>query len=121
IVDENIQDLASNFTRFYAITRVPVSGPTGRDKTALVFSIRDHVGALRDVADVFARRAINMSSIQSRPSRRRAWDYVFFVELAGHEQDPVIAEALSELQRHCAFLKVLGSWPVEEVAPALSG
>ncbi|MEA2639020.1 MAG: chorismate mutase / prephenate dehydratase [Chloroflexota bacterium] len=113
IVGRDIQDLASNWTRFYVIARSCDSKPTGRDKTAIAFTIRDHVGALRDVADVFARRSINMSSIHSRPSRRRAWDYVFFVEFAGHEADAVVDEALEELRRQCAFVKVLGSWPVE--------
>lgn len=113
IVEEDVEDLASNFTRFYVIALAGASGPTGRDKTAVVFSIRDRVGALRDVADVFSRRGINMSSIQSRPSRRRAWDYLFFVEFAGHEQDALVRAALDDLLAQCAFLKVLGSWPVE--------
>ncbi len=113
VIARDIQDLSSNYTRFYVIGQPEQSVPTGRDKTAVAFSIRDHVGALRDAADVFARRSINLSSIQSRPSRRRAWDYVFFVELAGHEVDLILAEALVELNRQCAFVKVLGSWPDE--------
>lgn len=113
IVERDIQDLSSNYTRFYVIAPTAVSEPTGRDKTAVVFSIRDRVGALRDAADVFAQRGINMSSIQSRPSRRRAWDYVFFVEIAGHERDPQVREALEELTGQCGFVKALGSWPVE--------
>ena len=113
ILHEDIGDLSANYTSFYVIGPAEPSTPTGRDKTAAVFSIHDKVGALRDVADVFARRGINMSSIQSRPSRRRAWDYVFFVEFAGHEGDALVREALEELTGHCAFLKVLGSWPIE--------
>jgi chorismate mutase/prephenate dehydratase len=113
IVERDIQDLASNYTRFYVIAPTMTSGPTGRDKTAIVFSIRDRVGALRDMADVFAARGINMSSIQSRPSRRRAWDYVFFVEIAGHEADPAVREAMEDLVPHTGFVKVLGSWPAE--------
>jgi chorismate mutase/prephenate dehydratase len=113
ILQEDIGDLSANYTRFYVIGPAEASAPTGRDKTAAVFTIHDKVGALRDVADVFARRGINMSSIQSRPSRRRAWDYVFFVEFAGHERDALVREALDELTAQCAFLKVLGSWPVD--------
>lgn len=113
IVDHDIQDLASNYTRFYVIGPWVTGEPTGRDKTAVVFSIRDRVGALRDAADVFARRGINLSSIQSRPSRERAWNYVFFLELAGHERDAILTEALEELRAQCVFVKVLGSWPVE--------
>jgi chorismate mutase/prephenate dehydratase len=113
VVARDIQDLSSNYTRFYVIGQPTVTVPTGRDRTAVAFSIRDHIGALRDAADVFARRTINLSSIQSRPSRRRAWDYVFFVELAGHEADLEVREALAELNQQCAFVKVLGSWPDE--------
>ncbi len=116
IVARDIQDLSNNYTRFYVIGPAAPSVPTGRDKTAVIFSIRDHVGALRDAADLFARRNINLSSIQSRPSRRKAWDYVFFVELTGHEADPVVREALEELNHQCAFVKVLGSWPDERSA-----
>ena len=116
VVDQDIQDLASNYTRFYVIAAAAAGEPSGRDKTAIVFSIRDRVGALRDAADVFARRGINMSSIQSRPSRQRAWNYVFFIELAGHEGDGVLTEALEELRSQCVFLRVLGSWPVEPSA-----
>ncbi len=113
IVARDLQDLSSNYTRFYVIGLPAVTNPTERDKTAIAFSIRDHIGALRDAADVFARRSINLSSIQSRPSRRRAWDYVFFVEFTGHEADPHVREALAELNQQCAFVKVLGSWPDE--------
>ncbi|MBM2809696.1 MAG: pheA [Chloroflexi bacterium] len=116
IVDQDIQDLASNYTRFYVIGASAASGPTGRDKTAVVFSVRDRVGALRDAAGVFAARNLNMSSIQSRPSRRKAWDYVFFVEFIGHEQDSVVGEALEELSSQCAFVKVLGSWPTDSAS-----
>ncbi|MPZ13505.1 MAG: prephenate dehydratase, partial [Chloroflexi bacterium] len=112
IVARDIQDAASNYTRFYVVAADARNQPTGRDKTAILFSIRDHVGALRDVADVFARHHINMNAIQSRPSRRRAWDYVFFVELGGHESDQPVRDALGELDSHCLFVKVLGSWPL---------
>ena len=116
VIARDIQDLASNYTRFYVIANGVTSEPTGRDKTAIIFSIRDRVGALRDAADVFARRKLNMASIQSRPSRRRAWDYVFFVEFEGHEREAVVREALDELQAQCSFVKVLGSWPIEQAS-----
>ena len=116
ILAPDIQDLASNFTRFYVIAVKGGGAPTGRDKTAIVFSVHDRVGALHDVTGVFARRGINMSSILSRPSRRRAWDYVFFAELSGHEQDPSLREGLGELAQHTGFVRVIGSWPAEEPA-----
>jgi chorismate mutase/prephenate dehydratase len=112
ILAENIHDLPGNVTRFLVLARAPSEGATGHDKTAVVFSIRDRIGALRDLADAFATNEVNLSSIQSRPSRRRAWDYVFFVELDGHLSEVRVRRALRKAQEHTVFLKVLGSWPV---------
>ncbi len=120
IITHDIQDLASNFTRFYVIASGVTSEPTGRDKTAIIFSIRDRIGALRDAADVFARRSLNMASIQSRPSRRKAWEYLFFIEFEGHERDLLVREALDELTAECSFVKAIGSWPVDEKSPVHS-
>ncbi|MSQ22987.1 MAG: prephenate dehydratase [Chloroflexi bacterium] len=114
VIDAEIQDLSANYTRFYVIALAAANRPTGSDKTAIAFSIRDKVGALRDVADVFARRGISMSSIQSRPSRRRVWDYIFFVELRGHAAEPNVRDGLAELEGQCVFVKTLGSWPVDD-------
>src|SRR5579864_8381913 len=112
VLADNIQDIAGNVTRFLVIARSASEAPTGRDKTAVVFSIRDRIGALRDLADAFARDEVNLSSIQSRPSKRRAWDYVFFVELDGHIAEARVRSALRKAEEHTVFLKVLGSWPV---------
>ncbi|MBI4493359.1 MAG: prephenate dehydratase [Chloroflexi bacterium] len=113
VVEAGIQDLAHNSTRFFVVSRAAEGRPTGRDKTAILFSVKDRVGALRDVVEVFASAAINLSSIQSRPSRRRAWDYVFFAELEGHGAEERVRTALAQVEQHAVFLKVLGSWPVE--------
>jgi chorismate mutase/prephenate dehydratase len=112
VLADNIQDIAGNVTRFLVIARAASEAPTGRDKTAVVFSIRDRIGALRDLADAFSREEVNLSSIQSRPSKRRAWDYVFFVELDGHVSEVRVRQALRKAEEHTVFLKVLGSWPV---------
>ncbi len=112
ILADNIQDIAGNVTRFLVIARTASESATGRDKTAVVFSIRDRIGALRDLADGFAANEVNLSSIQSRPSKRRAWDYVFFVELDGHISEERVRRALRKAEEHTVFLKVLGSWPV---------
>ena len=112
VLAENIQDLSSNYTRFFIIGDKPSQQPSGRDKTAICFSIRDRVGALRDVVQIFAEANLNLSSIHSRPSKRRAWDYLFFVEVDGHAADPRVAAALREVEQHCVFLKVLGAWPL---------
>jgi chorismate mutase/prephenate dehydratase len=79
----------------------------------VVFSIKDRVGALREVIQIFADAQINLSAIQSRPSRRKAWDYVFFIELSGHAAEPRVQDALRAAEQHTVFLKVLGAWPVE--------
>ena len=90
--------------------------PTGNDKTAIVFSIHDRVGTLRNVANVFAERDISLSSIQSRPAKHTGWsatwDYVFFFELRGHASEPALQEALHALEEYTVFVKVLGSWPL---------
>ena len=112
VLADNIQDIAGNVTRFLVLARSASEGATGHDKTAVVFSIRDRVGALRDLAEAFATNAVNLSSIQSRPSKRRAWDYVFFIEMDGHVSEAAVQRALGKAQEHTVFLKVLGSWPV---------
>ena len=112
VLAENIQDVPGNMTRFLVLAQTPSETATGHDKSAVVFSIRDRVGALRDLADAFASNEVNLSSIQSRPSKRRAWDYVFFVELEGHISELRVRRALRKAEEHTVFLKVLGSWPV---------
>ncbi len=112
VLADNIQDIAGNVTRFLVIARTASEVATGHDKTAVVFSIRDRVGALRDLAEAFSSNEVNLSSIQSRPSKRRAWDYVFFVELDGHISEVGVRRALRKAEEHTVFLKVLGSWPV---------
>jgi chorismate mutase / prephenate dehydratase len=112
VLAEAVQDLPANVTRFLVLGARASEAPTGRDKTAVVFSIRDRVGTLRNLTDAFASNDVNLSSIQSRPSRRRAWDYVFFVELAGHISELRVRRALRKAEEYTVFLKVFGSWPV---------
>jgi chorismate mutase / prephenate dehydratase len=112
VLAANIQDVSHNYTRFWVIGPRMSERPTGRDKTALVFSIRDRVGALRDVVQVFADAGINLSAIQSRPSKSKAWDYVFFFELDAHAAEPHVQTALRTVEQHTVFLKVLGAWPL---------
>jgi chorismate mutase/prephenate dehydratase len=110
----NIQDQADNTTRFLLLGHEPAP-PSGQDRTALLISVRDRAGALYDVLGVFARRKINLSRIESRPSRRQPWEYVFFIDLAGHPETPNTAAALDELRPSCTLVKVLGAWPVAPV------
>jgi chorismate mutase/prephenate dehydratase len=108
-----IQDQAHNTTRFLLIGE-KIGQPSGRDKTSILFSVRDRVGALHDVLAVFARRGINLTRIESRPSRRQPWEYVFFVDFAGHPEEPNAAAALEEMREACTTIKVLGAFPAEQ-------
>ena len=110
ILERSIEDEPDNTTRFLVVGRNAV-GRTGGDKTSLLLAVRNFPGALYRVLEPFARHGISMSKIESRPSRRVAWDYVFFVDVEGHRDDPPVAEALAELEQHVTMLKILGSYP----------
>lgn len=107
---DRIEDLAHNVTRFLVIGRQAV-GPTGRDKTSVLFSIKDEVGALHRIIEPFATARLNLTKIESRPTRRRPWEYVFFVDFEGHPANAAVQEVMGALRQRCLFLKVLGSYP----------
>ncbi len=112
ILKRNIQDNnAHNITRFLVLSRAD-AGPTGRDRTSLVFSIKDKVGALHAMLTPFYKNKINLTKIESRPSKKKAWDYYFFVDCEGHQKDKAVARALGQLEGMCKFMKILGSYPV---------
>ncbi len=115
VVQRNIQDITANRTRFYVIARQP-SPRTGHDRTALLVAIRDRVGALHDLLGIIRSHDINLSFIQSRPSRTKPGDYLFFLELGGHPADANVAEALGELGQTSVLARVLGAWPVDHSA-----
>ena len=110
VLKRNIEDLAQNVTRFLILGRQQPA-PTGRDKTSVLLTTRDKPGVLYQVLGAFAERGLNMTKIESRPSRRRPWEYVFFVDIDGHDQDPIVREALAVVREQCEALKVLGSYP----------
>ncbi len=110
IICENIEDIANNVTRFLIISREDAK-PTGEDKTSMLFSTAHKAGALVDVLDVFKRYRINMTNIESRPSRKREREYYFFVDFLGHRTDKHIQEGLEEARKHCLQLSILGSFP----------
>ncbi|MHB8381817.1 MAG: prephenate dehydratase [Candidatus Binataceae bacterium] len=109
-IAENIQDLATNTTRFLVMGPRAVER-TGADKTTVLFAVADKVGALFRSISLFARNSINISKIESRPLRSRPWEYIFFVDLTGHCEDPSLKRALKALEREALFSKVLGSYP----------
>jgi chorismate mutase / prephenate dehydratase len=112
VLARGIQDQAHNATRFLLLGK-QIGARSGNDKTSVLFSVRDRAGALFEVLSVFARRGINLTRIESRPSKRQPWEYVFFVDLVGHPDDQGVTEALDEMQDACTMVKVLGAWPTE--------
>jgi chorismate mutase/prephenate dehydratase len=110
ILESSVQDSPNNTTRFLVISRQECP-PTGDDKTSLMFCVQDKPGALLHALEPFERLKINLSKIESRPSKRKAWEYYFFVDLAGHHRDATVKKALDQLSAHCSFVKILGSYP----------
>lgn len=112
-VEHSIEDFKDNYTRFLVISREP-SKRTGRDKTSIMFSTKDKPGALFYILEPFKHAKINLTKIESRPSKRKAWEYIFFVDLEGHMNDKKVKKALEMVRDHCLYLKILGSYPSGE-------
>ena len=110
IVCENIEDIANNVTRFLIIGREDAQ-PTDEDKTAILFCTAHKAGALADVLDVFKRHGINLTNIESRPSRKKEWEYYFFMDFLGHRTEERVQAGLEEAGKHCRQLLILGSFP----------
>ncbi|MCB1141229.1 MAG: prephenate dehydratase [Leptospiraceae bacterium] len=113
VVRENIEDLPNNSTRFLIIGKSQCQ-PTGRDKTSMVFTVSDSPGSLFNALKPFYERKINLSKIESRPTRRNPWQYNFFIDFLGHEKDPEIIEILDDLKKSATFLRILGSYPAAD-------
>lgn len=110
IICENIEDIANNVTRFLVLS-LEDSKPTGEDKTAILFSTAHKAGALVNVLDVFKQHGINLTNIESRPSKKKQWEYYFFVDFLGHRTEKRIQDGLKEAGKHCLQLSTLGSFP----------
>ena len=110
VLARNVQDARTNATRFIVLGR-SWAGPTGKDKTSVVFSFKDRPGGLRDALSAFAEEGIDLRRIESRPSRRRAWTYVFFADFEGHPEDEKVRRALAKLDEHTTYLTLIGAYP----------
>lgn len=110
VIKSRIEDNLNNFTRFLVLSQKPPQR-TGKDKTSLMLSIKDKVGALYDLLRPFASHGLSMTKIESRPSRRKAWEYIFFVDVEGHIEEERVKKAVEEITGRCLFMKVLGSYP----------
>jgi chorismate mutase / prephenate dehydratase len=110
MICENIEDISNNVTRFLVISKTDAR-PTGEDKTAAVFSTAHKAGALAEVLAAFKDCGINLTNIESRPSRKREREYYFFVDFVGHRSDANVIKAIEMAKQHCLQLSVLGSFP----------
>lgn len=111
ILAKNIQDLEDNYTKFIVIGKHSIAKPSGKDKTSILFSLKDRVGILHDALASFKKYNINLTKIESRPSKQRPWEYVFFVDFIGHINNKNVKKAIEELEKLCANYKFLGSYP----------
>ncbi|MGD2174460.1 MAG: prephenate dehydratase [Candidatus Brocadiaceae bacterium] len=110
VLADRIEDYSHNVTRFFVVG-ASSSGPTGDDKTAILCSVRDEVGALHDLLAPFKEHSINMTKIESFPSPNAAWQYYFFIDFLGHPDDPGTQRALEQMEAQCLTFKVLGAFP----------
>jgi len=110
ILQKGIQDSRENFTRFFVIGKL-LTKPSGKDKTSLIFTVKDKVGALYHILRIFNKNNVNLTGIESRPTKKKVWEYIFFVDFRGHIEDKNIASMIESLKRECIFVKVLGSYP----------
>jgi chorismate mutase/prephenate dehydratase len=110
ILRRRIEDNPSNSTRFLVIGR-RAAPATGRDKTSILFSMKNEPGVLVSILEPFAARRLNLTKIESRPTKRRPWEYVNFVDFEGHRETEVVRDVLTEIKERCELLKVLGSYP----------
>ncbi len=114
VCHKNIEDLADNTTRFMVIGDMEVA-PSGNDKTSLLLSAHNKPGSLLALLKPLASHNISMNKIESRPSPNRMWEYVFFIDIDGHQQDAEVALALEELKQQAALFRILGSYPKVEL------
>lgn len=110
VVEKNIEDEPDNTTRFLIVGK-QAPGVTSDDKTTLILSTQNRPGALHDLLAVLAKAGISMSKIESRPSRRMLWDYLFYIDIDGHQEDPLVSASLAKLRDQSSTLKILGSYP----------
>jgi chorismate mutase/prephenate dehydratase len=110
ILAKDIADNKENYTRFFVISKED-SPPTGKDKTSIIFSAKHEPGSLYHALGEFAKRNINLTRIESRPTKKTLWEYNFYLDFEGHWSEPKCTEALKALQKYVTFIKILGSYP----------
>lgn len=110
ILSKSIEDSKDNWTRFFVLGH-DISGKTGNDKTSIIFTIKDKVNTLYNILSEFSKSNINLTKIESRPTKKKVWQYIFFIDFEGHIRDKKILNTIEKIKEHCIFLKILGSYP----------
>jgi prephenate dehydratase len=111
IIEERISNNLSNYTRFLVLSNKSTN-ETGKDKTSIIFSIKHQSGALYEIIKKFYEKNVNLTKIESRPKKETSWEYNFYVDFEGHQNNSKISELLDELKVETLFMKILGSYPV---------
>ena len=110
ILEEGIEDKKNNYTRFLVLSKAHAPKPTGHDGTSIIFSVRHIPGALYSILEEFAKRRINLTKIESRPTKEVPWEYNFYVDFEGHSHDKEVKELIRALEKKTLFIKILGSY-----------
>ena len=118
ILEEGIEDRKNNFTRFLVLSKIETQ-PTGHDKTSIIFSVKHIPGALFIIIKEFAIRNINLTRIESRPTKETPWEYNFYLDFEGHIDDETIQEVLKSIKSKTTFVRILGSYKGAEIRPSI--
>ena len=110
IIESKIEDHSNNFTRFLVIGKKEAK-KSGKDKTSIMFAVNDQPGVLYTMLKPFASRKINLTKIESRPLKKKAWEYIFFLDIDGHVSNKNVKDAIKEFEKNCSYIKILGSYP----------
>ena len=114
IIKEGVEDNANNYTRFLVFSKEN-NDKTDNSKTSIIFSVKHEAGALYQIINEFYQKKINLTKIESRPNKNTAWEYNFYVDFEGQQDDPSIKDVLEKLRNHSTFLKILGSYPIAKL------
>jgi len=114
VIQEGIEDNANNYTRFLIFSKEK-SDKTDNSKTSIIFSVKHESGALYQIINEFYQQKINLTKIESRPNKNTAWEYNFYVDFEGHQDDSAIKDVLQKLSDNTTFLKILGSYPIAKL------
>ena len=111
VLESDVQDISGNTTRFLVVGH-DQNKPSGDDKTSLLFAVQHKAGTLYGALESFKKFGLNLTKIESRPSRSKRWEYFFFVDVEGHAEDKQLRKALADLTVHCQLITILGSYPI---------